>query len=198
MPPKPVIGWGHFHGTPIQVEWREDGRCMTLLADVHYIDKRGRDWSAKKGDKTDGASIPKALWSVVGGPYEGLYRDAAVFHDVECARRPHTATWQDTHRMFLEAMLCNGVEEKRAKTMFAAVYRFGPKWSSPKVLPARAPAALGTTTTAQLATPEVTIQRPRGEPSQDEIRRIDRWIKRGNPSPETIERAMESGQIPSL
>jgi hypothetical protein len=184
-PPKPVTGWGQFQGTPMRTEWREDGRCMTLLADVHYIDKRGHDWIAPKGDKIDGASIPKALWSVIGGPYEGLYRDASVFHDVECARPVHTATWQETHRMFLESMLCNGVEERRAKTMYAAVYRFGPKWEPPQPI-----GPLGSLMS-------VTVKRPRGEPSETEIRRIERWIKRDNPRPEEIDRVMETGQIPS-
>jgi uncharacterized protein DUF1353 len=157
---------------------------MTLLQDVHFIDKRAHDWIAQRGDEVDGASIPKALWSVVGGPYEGLYRDASVFHDVECARAVHTATWQKTHRMFLEAMLCNGLEEKRAKTMYAAVYRFGPKWAPPAIAP------LG-------AAVSMTVRRPHGEPSEAEIRRIDRWIKRDNPTPEQIERVMDSGKIPS-
>jgi hypothetical protein len=179
---------------------------MTLLEDVHYIDKRGRDWIAQKGDKTDGASIPKELWSVVGGPYEGLYRDAAVFHDVECARPVHTATWQETHRMFLEGMLSNGLEERRAKTMYAAVYRFGPKWNPPTptgrlgIPPTGAGIAGAAQQEAARQLPDisVTVPRPHGEPSEAKIRQIDRWIKRDNPSPETIDRVMQTGQIPTI
>src|SRR5712692_9140850 len=33
------------------------------------------------------ASIPRAFWSVIGGPLEGQYRNASVFHDVACDQK---------------------------------------------------------------------------------------------------------------
>jgi len=33
------------------------------------------------GTPTDGASIPRALWSIVGSPFTGKYTPAAVLHD---------------------------------------------------------------------------------------------------------------------
>jgi hypothetical protein len=83
---------------------------------------------APAGAEVDGASIPAFLWSGVGSPFVGDYRRATVVHDVECERRqePHRAV----HRMFYEAMLCDGVEAHRAKTMYFAVRVFGPKWTA--------------------------------------------------------------------
>jgi len=36
---------------------------------------------APKGMRTDGASIPRFFWRVVGSPFTGKYRRAAIFHD---------------------------------------------------------------------------------------------------------------------
>ena len=32
----------------------------------------------------DGASIPRALWTLVGSPYRGDYRRASIVHDQAC------------------------------------------------------------------------------------------------------------------
>ena len=78
------------------------------------------------GAVVDGASIPKVLWPVVGGPFEGKYRDASIIHDWYCDKR--TRTWQATHRVFYDAMLVSGVRAKRAKAMYFAVRWAGPRW----------------------------------------------------------------------
>ena len=103
---------------------------MRLLEDAKYIARDGRVWLAPKGWSIDGASIPKAFWCSVGGPYEDTYRDASVFHDVACDQK--TAHWQDVHYMFYTGMKCSGVDEEKAKIMYAAVYRFGPRWAEPQ------------------------------------------------------------------
>src|SRR5882762_321050 len=80
--------FGRFDG-PIRVEFGTDGRTMKLLQDVTYIDPGGLQWKARKGYSTDGASIPRAFWTVVGAPFEGNYRNAAVIHDQYCSDRDH-------------------------------------------------------------------------------------------------------------
>jgi len=107
----PPGGWGKYVG-PIRVQW-EPGRKMRLLEDTHYIAPNGVDWVGPKGWEIDGASIPQAFWCTVGGPYEDLYRDASVFHDVACDQRK--ARWQDVHLMFYTAMRCSGVDDEKAK-----------------------------------------------------------------------------------
>lgn len=116
---------GKYLGT-VQTEWLEDGRHMRLLAPFAYIDPQGVEWHAPSGSVVDGASIPQAAWTFIGGPFEGKYRNASVIHDVGCdqKRRP----WEAVHEVFYWAMLAAGVETWRAKVMYAAVYHFGPRW----------------------------------------------------------------------
>jgi len=99
---------------------------MRLLQQFEYIDPKDVDWIAPTGWVVDGASIPQFAWSLIGGPFEGKYRDASVLHDVACdqKRRP----WEDVHEMFYWGMRASGVERWRAKIMYAAVYNFGPRW----------------------------------------------------------------------
>src|SRR5262249_974634 len=70
--------YGSFIGT-VKTEWirgPESERRMQLLQDFAYIDPKGRKWLAPAGSKTDGATIPHAAWSFVGGPFDGQYREA--------------------------------------------------------------------------------------------------------------------------
>jgi hypothetical protein len=63
---------------------------------------------------------------LIGGPFEGKYRNASVVHDYYCAVR--SADWRSVHRVFYRAMLVSGVSVRRAKVMYAAVYFAGPRW----------------------------------------------------------------------
>src|ERR1700726_2785951 len=123
--------WGYFVGT-VQTEWHDDGRTMHLLDNFAYVDNAGSTWTAPKQLKIDGASIPPVFWSFIGGPFEGKYRNASVVHDYECdvKQRP----WRAVHRMFYNASRCGGVQEVKAKVMYAAVYHFGPRWGAAKSL----------------------------------------------------------------
>ena len=117
--------FGYFPERP-QLEWLDDGRLMQLLRDFLYIDQTSTKWLAPKGAKTDGASIPRILWSFVGGPFEGQYRNAAIVHDTECDAKIHD--WRAVHRMFYNASRAGGVGWIKANLMYAAVYAFGPHW----------------------------------------------------------------------
>jgi hypothetical protein len=120
---------------PPQTQWLEDGRRMILLRDFVFIDANKEKWIAPaahrppiEGDfTTDGASIPPVFWSLIGGPFEGKYRNAAIVHDAECTS-PYKHKWQDVHRMFYRAFRAGGTDELTAKLMFAAVWHFGPRW----------------------------------------------------------------------
>ena len=97
-----------------------------LLAAFGFRDPQGRVWEVPSGVEVDGASIPRAFWTVIGGPFEGNYLNASVVHDHYCRVRTRTA--QDTHRTFYYGMRAMGVSEAQAKKMFWAVSTFGPKW----------------------------------------------------------------------
>jgi Protein of unknown function (DUF1353) len=120
------MSFGKFSGEP-DTEWLDDGRNMRLLQELSYLDPAGKKWVALKGFVTDGASIPKPLWSFIGGPFEGEYRNAAIVHDSACALR--LETWQHSHLMFFNACRCGGVGELEAKVLFAGVWEFGPRWT---------------------------------------------------------------------
>ena len=71
----------------------------------------------------DGASIPKALWSVIGSPMTGGYQRAACMHDAlyasECFDRK---TCDD---LFLQAMKDDGIGFVRRRAMYLAVRAAG-------------------------------------------------------------------------
>jgi hypothetical protein len=110
----------------VAAEWLKKGREMKLLRDYRYVDPAGHEWIANGGRTVNGASIPRFLWSFTGGPYEGLYRDASVVHDVEC--KDEKQSWRAVHRMFYQHMICSGVRPALAKGMYWAVYNCGPRW----------------------------------------------------------------------
>jgi hypothetical protein len=118
-------GWGRFVGDVV-TKWSDDGRDMTLVEPFAYVDPREVHWDAPAGAVVNGASIPRAFWSVIGGPFEGRFRNASVVHDVACEVRDRP--WQAVHRMFFDACRCGGVGAAKANTMYYAVYHFGPRW----------------------------------------------------------------------
>jgi len=119
-------GFGRYEGLPPQVELSDDGRTVRLLRPLSYYQEAGDAWPVPAGTEADGASIPRAFWSLIGGPFEGKYRNASIVHDHYCVTRDRP--WAQVHRMFHEAMRCSGVDRTRAGVMYYAVYRFGPRW----------------------------------------------------------------------
>ncbi len=122
--------FGEFIGGKVKAEWVEDNREMTLLADFSFKDPNGLIWTAKKGDIIDGASIPQMLWTFIGSPFSGKYRQASVIHDVACVEK--LRTWEVVHLAFYYAMRTSGVNALKAKIMYAGVHHFGPRWSTRK------------------------------------------------------------------
>ncbi len=116
---------GQFEGEVV-AQWGIDGREMTLIQPISFIDSTSKRWDAPAGSVINGASIPSAFWSLIGGPFEGKYRNASVVHDVYCNEM--TETWEDVHEMFYQACRSGGVEVAQAKIMYYAVYHFGPRW----------------------------------------------------------------------
>jgi hypothetical protein len=174
--------WGYYSG-PIETRWENDGRSMTLLNELRYTDPKGVVWIAPPGSKVDGASIPRSLWSLMGGPFEGKYRNASVLHDVSYDQ--HIRPWQECDRMFYNAMRCSGVSPLEAKTMFYALYRFG-RHGAFEIKKAKAvkPSEL-----ARAQGEEETEQLPRAIPvNTAEINATRDWIRSANPSMEQIER----------
>lgn len=118
---------GYYEGD-IVVQLLPDGRLVQLTQPFAYIDPFAMRWEVPPGYEVDGASIPQPLWSLVGSPFTGKYRDASVIHDRYCdlKNRP----WGAVHRVFYDAMLTSGVSPMRAKIMYGAVVWGGPRWTT--------------------------------------------------------------------
>lgn len=121
--------FGAFEGGDPLVQLLGDGRKVRLLSDLGYSGPDGTHWPVPAGITVDGASIPWPFWSLIGGPFEGRYRNASIVHDHYCVAK--TRGWRATHRMFHDAMRCSGVAAVKAKIMYYAVHRFGPRWPDP-------------------------------------------------------------------
>jgi len=99
-----------FSGEP-ETKWltqapQTEDRCMTLLESFWFRDPDDGDkqWDAPKGMTTDGASIPRALWTLIGSPYTGNYRRAAIVHDRACDLADNDSTKRsEADRMFYHA-----------------------------------------------------------------------------------------------
>ena len=174
--------WGYFDGDPV-TKWNPDGRTMTLLTELRYTDPQGFVWIAPIGSVVDGASIPRYLWSIMGGPFEGKYRNASVLHDV--AYGQHNRPWQDCDRMFYYAMRCSGVSVVEAKSMFYALYKFGHHWKFPikRAKPVKFEGQL-------VARAE---QIPRAIPvNPQQINEARDWIRSADPSLDQIEQRADA------
>jgi Protein of unknown function (DUF1353) len=124
--PSTVLQTGRFIGNVV-AQWGENGRDMILTQPFEFIDPDGSRWPVPAGAQVNGASIPKIFWSVIGGPFEGLYRNASVVHDYYCGTQ--NRSYKEVHKVFYDAMIASGVDHATAWLMFQAVNRFGPRWS---------------------------------------------------------------------
>lgn len=156
--------WGHYNGA-IETRWEDDGLTMVLLNELRYTDPYGEIWVAPAGSRVNGASIPRAFWSIIGGPFEGKYRNASVLHDV--AYDQQTRPWQEADRMFYNAMRSSGVGAVTAKTMYYALVRHGRHWKQRRDM-----------------SPEAQSS---SRPAPNDVDEIKRWIKTNDPSLEQID-----------
>ncbi len=177
--------FGRFEGEVV-ASWDDDGRNMTLRQDFAYVDSQNRRWEAPSGSVVNGASIPSAFWTFIGGPFEGKYRNASVVHDVGCVEM--TATWEDVHRMFYDACRCGGVDESEAKMLYYAVYHFGPRWEPVT----ETSVELRENADGQMVEEEVTVQRiariDPPPPTLEEVEQVEAFVLEENPEPSEIKR----------
>jgi uncharacterized protein DUF1353 len=132
-------------------------------------------WIAPAGSEVDGASIPRSLWSLMGGPFEGKYRNASVLHDVAYDQK--TRPWSQCDRMFYNAMRCSGVSAVDAGMMYYSLRKFGHHWKAPKAEPVK----VGDESVA------------RAEPvNQGDINATRDWIRNSDPSVQQIEQRADA------
>jgi hypothetical protein len=119
---------GNFSGEPKTLwltEANTPDRRMQMLEDFVFTDPKGKAWGAPKGyDGLNGASIPQALWTLIGSPYTGDYRRAAIVHDYAC---DNGADRKEADKMFYHACRAGGCSRGQAVLLYVGV-RIG-SWS---------------------------------------------------------------------
>lgn len=93
-----------------------------LTHELVYSANAGVVWLVPAGFVTDMASIPRAMWSVIGHPAD-KYAPAAVLHD--WLYTSHLVSRAQADELFREAMAVLGVGRVRRSVMWAAVRVFG-------------------------------------------------------------------------
>jgi Protein of unknown function (DUF1353) len=172
--------WGHYSGY-VEARWENDGRNMVLLSELRYTDPQGVVWIAPAGSEVDGASIPRSLWSIMGGPFEGKYRNASVLHDV--AYDQHNRPWQACDRMFYNAMRCSGVSAPEAGTMYYALRKFGRHWKAPRAEPVKVGDEI--VARAEEVRPAIPVNREDVNATRD-------WIRNSDPTLQQIEQRADA------
>lgn len=117
------LAFGEFsHPEPL-LKLLSDGRNMQVMEPdgMWYRDPQGRIWRAEYGDISDGASIPSPLWPIVGGPWEGLHRLPAIFHDRGCKYHKNNAERRAVDWMIYQACLCAGCSDDHARRIYVGV-----------------------------------------------------------------------------
>jgi Protein of unknown function (DUF1353) len=175
-------------------------RDIKLVQPFGYVDRRGVHWDAPAGYVTNGASIPPSLWAIVGGPFDGPYRDAAVLHDYYCESK--TRSSDDTHRMYYEAAIARGTSENIASTMYAGIVFGGPTWTLASAAPKKAgfapflfaQAETKTITTPSGATVTVDPGLTNKSANAEQLKAVEEmkaWIAREKPTIEQIQKRAE-------
>lgn len=93
---------------PITVEWR---------------DKKGvfKKFTIQEGKHSDGASIPKPFWVLIGDPFNPRFARAAWFHDYMAVRG---ADQKEVSEVFYRLLLEDGTNRVKANLMKYAVWAF--------------------------------------------------------------------------
>jgi len=104
----------------VQTEWLPDGRSVRLLSLLQYIDDQEQAWQAPEGLVSDGASIPRVFWWLIGSPFTGKYRRGAVVHDAY--HKDHKGrSRKAVDKVFYQIMREDGVRWWKAQSIYWAV-----------------------------------------------------------------------------
>src|SRR6266446_3380743 len=95
---------------------------MRLTKAFSFEDPSHKIWLAPKNAVIDGASIPRALWTLVGSPYTGDYRRASIVHDKACDDAVNNSTARRAaDRMFYHACRAGGCSIEDATLLYVGV-----------------------------------------------------------------------------
>lgn len=111
--------------TSLNVFIPQDGKTRTLIKPLGYAVGSGNRIiiEVPVGFVTDGASIPKVAWGVIGSPMTGRYIYAAIIHDYFYYMGTFSRLRSDI--IFLEAMAVLNVPRWKRNIIYRAVRLFG-------------------------------------------------------------------------
>jgi len=102
-----------------------------LLTVPYEFATGGHDFRIDAGFLYDGASIPTMLgltWVITYSKFNPIVMRAALEHDFFCIRRFPFVPYDMAARRFHEVLLQDGADPTKARLMYEAVVRCGPKW----------------------------------------------------------------------
>jgi Protein of unknown function (DUF1353) len=156
---------GYFSGNP-RTEWLEHSgpdRNMRVLEQFSFTDTK-RTWNVPADYAgLNGASIPRFLWSLVGAPYVGDYRRAAIVHDYFCQTAPSQR--REVDKMFYRACRAGGCSIAEAAVLYLGVRIGGSVSDNPTISSSMATAEQGPMTIRSAT--ELEAERRFGELAQD-------------------------------
>ena len=124
------IDQGSFDGRVV-VEWLDDPflPTMRLVEPFGFRQASGKAWTVPEGYVIKGRGMPPLFRHLIGQPFSGGYRKAAIIYDhaTEDMRKP----WDDAQRMFVEASISEGVAPSEAKAMYLLLRAQGSRWEVP-------------------------------------------------------------------
>lgn len=102
----------------------QDGHDVITLSPLTYVTKAGESITIPIGTRSDGASVPQALWGIL--PPFGTYYRACLLHDYlyRNTARPR----EECDAILLEAMESSGVSEWECHAIYEGV-RLGGSWA---------------------------------------------------------------------
>ena len=107
-----------------QIRGNKFTRVAILNDDLCYQSDIAGDSIVPVGFASDGASVPRIMWSIY--PPFGKYLEAAIVHDWFCVNRSVSSV--TAAKVFREAMAVCGVSKWRRTKMYWAVRTFGPRF----------------------------------------------------------------------
>lgn len=118
------------NGVPLSVITpNEHGKVYAVLTrDLVYIDASDRSHIAHRGMLTDGLTVPRVLWRIVGPPFRHKYLMSAIIHDHYCYKslsiepgEHRNALRSAADRLWLEMCQYQGVGWVQGQALYRAV-----------------------------------------------------------------------------
>lgn len=108
----------------LQVELLSNGIDRKLLINLHY-----NNLIVPKEFISNGLSIPRLFWSIVGSPWCGKYVKSAILHDYLYDKTcVYNFTRKESDKIFYKSLITDGVSKKKSLLLYYIVRLFGKKY----------------------------------------------------------------------